>query len=53
MTMSGPEAIRDAIAHPERYETWRLDVLRSDANWHRMYDEEDALREIVRTRRGW
>jgi hypothetical protein len=48
--MTGPERVRDALAHPERYPAWKLDCLRGDANYYRMFAEEAALRQIVKER---
>jgi hypothetical protein len=39
-----------AVVHPERFETWRLDCMRSDANFRRDWDAEDYLRALVRQR---
>ena len=36
-----------ALAHPECYETWQLDYLRSEANWYQLHDAERELRALV------
>lgn len=44
------DAAGRALENPARVETWRLDCLRSDANFGRRYDEEEAFRAIVKER---
>ena len=44
------ENIRDAIANPDAWPEWRLDLLRSDANFLGLYREESRLRAIVDAR---
>lgn len=39
-----------ALRQPHRFDTVGLDVLRSDANGMRAYDEEEAFAELVRQR---
>jgi hypothetical protein len=46
----GVERIRQAVANPAAYPTWKLDCLRSDANFLGMHAEEEYLRRLVAER---